>query len=42
MNKFIETSGGGPANIANLQATLAKEIGGQMKIDAAETQASRI
>ena len=40
MNKFIETSGGGPANIANLQATLAKEIGGQMKIDAAETQAN--
>ena len=40
MNKFIETSGGGPANIANLQATLAKDIAGQMTIDAAETKAN--
>jgi hypothetical protein len=39
-NKFIETSGGGPANMANLQATLAKDIMGQMQINAEETKAN--
>ena len=39
-NKFIETSGGGPANMANLQASLAKDIMGQMQINAEETKAN--
>ena len=38
--KQIETSGGGPGNMANMQATLAKDIMGQMQINAAETKAN--
>tara|TARA_R100000234_G_C4999517_1_gene179646 strand:- start:764 stop:2518 length:1755 start_codon:yes stop_codon:yes gene_type:complete len=38
--KFIETSGGGPADIANMQALMSKNIAGQMQIDAAETKAN--
>ena len=38
--KFIETSGGGPADMANMQSLLSKEIMGNMQITAAETKAN--
>jgi len=40
MNKFIETSGGGPANIANKMAAYAKKQAGDRDIKAQEAKAN--
>jgi len=40
INKFIETSGGGPANIINKMSAYARKQAGDMKITAAETRAN--
>jgi len=40
INKFIETSGGGPANIINKMSAYARKQEGDMKITAAETRAN--
>ena len=40
INRFIETSGGGPANIINKMSAYARKQAGDMKITAAETRAN--
>jgi hypothetical protein len=40
INKFIETSGGGPANIINKMMSYSKKQQGDAKINAAETRAN--
>tara|TARA_R110000868_G_scaffold23210_5_gene94005 strand:- start:4881 stop:7079 length:2199 start_codon:yes stop_codon:yes gene_type:complete len=40
INKFIETSGGGPANIINKMAAYSRKQQGDSKINAAETRAN--
>ena len=40
LNKFIETSGGGPANIINKMMAYSKKQKGDSKINAAETRAN--
>ena len=40
INEFIETSGGGPANIINKMSAYARKQAGDMKITAAETRAN--
>jgi hypothetical protein len=40
INKFIETSGGGPANIINKMAAYSRKQQGNAKITAAETRAN--
>jgi len=40
INRFIETSGGGPANVINKMSAYARKQAGDLKITAAETRAN--